>query len=181
MSSRISLFPKIFPVKGETVHVSRPCHRSAELSLPERQRFLLQVLRAGRGHDTYNNIPRAFERLAPMAGGLQKVTNDGRWEGEERDRVKQSSGAFYQRGKAPSACPFHASPGRTPATPCRRDQTTSTQTRPPPPRAPRTGRPSGSRLSSTGVAAGAGILAPRGRTWRGRNVVRKRNKCARWY
>ena len=74
-----------------------------------------------------------------MAGGLQKVTNDGRWEGEERDRVKQSSGAFYQRGKAPSAHPFHASPGRTPATPCRRDQTTSTQTRPPPPRAPRRG------------------------------------------
>ena len=71
-------------------------------------------------------------------GGLQKVKSDGRWEVEERDEVKQTDGVFHEDSEGAQRLRL-ATRGRTPATPCRRDQTTSTQTRPPPPQAPRRG------------------------------------------
>ena len=42
------------------------------------------------------DVPKAFERLAPMAGGgVEKVKNDGRWErDEERKGINQLAAVY---------------------------------------------------------------------------------------
>ena len=91
--------------------------------------FLCRVV-AMWGQNKY--APKAFERLAPMVGGgLQKVTNDGRWECAEERKESNSRAARPTAVQLQSRLAAHVETPRGPPPPTH--HTTSTRLIRPPP------------------------------------------------